>query len=90
LLVTDNYSKGWRITPLDNAGQQSYEIMPANYTLMAIPLKKGEHKLRLEYSPFGYRIGKQITAFALLFYIFVLIYFLKVRKKASLTPKNAA
>lgn len=62
LLITDAYSRGWRVTPLDGKGQKTYLILPGNYTLLAVPLKQGEHEFRLEYAPLGYRIGRWITA----------------------------
>jgi len=79
LLVTDSYSKGWRIVPLHTGGQRHYEILPGNYTLMAVPLKRGEHKIRLEYAPWGYRMGKWISVFFLSFYMMALIFLLQKR-----------
>jgi len=79
LLITDTYSKGWQIAPLHAAGQRNYEILPGNYTLIAVPLVRGEHKLRLEYAPWSYRIGKWTSVFALSFYIMALIFYLHRR-----------
>src|SRR5439155_706345 len=30
LLITNNYSKGWRIVPLETSAQREYQLMPAN------------------------------------------------------------
>jgi len=76
LLITDNYSKGWRAVPLPDSIQKKYEIMPANYTLMAVPLKAGEHHLRLEYKPEASAIGKWISLASLSIYIILILLFL--------------
>ncbi|MEI6315135.1 MAG: hypothetical protein WCO89_09715 [Syntrophus sp. (in: bacteria)] len=62
LLITDNYSRGWQVRSLKPGAQKEYEIMPANYTLMAIPLAAGEHSLRVEYRPLPFVIGAWVSA----------------------------
>jgi hypothetical protein len=64
LLVTDAYSSGWRARALPGSAQDRYEIMPANYCLRAVPLGAGHHRLRLEYSPSGFRVGRIISVAA--------------------------
>jgi hypothetical protein len=64
LLVTDNYSAGWRARPLQPGPQSHYEILPANYCLRAVPLKAGHHKIMMEYAPRGFRIGRWISIVA--------------------------
>lgn len=64
LLITDNYSRGWRVRSLSPSFQFQYEIMPANYTLMAIPLAAGDHLLRVEYRPLPFVIGAWVAAIA--------------------------
>ncbi|MCC6698899.1 MAG: hypothetical protein IT365_24965 [Candidatus Hydrogenedentes bacterium] len=62
LLVTDAYSEHWRVRSLDHAPPQDrYEIMPANYTLRAIPLAAGKHHIVMEYVPRGYVVGRWIS-----------------------------
>jgi len=80
LLVTDNFSRGWRVKPLKPGPQQDYEIMPANYTLMAIPLTAGEHLLRIEYRPIQFVIGTWISAVSLIIYGSLTIFALRRRK----------
>jgi uncharacterized membrane protein YfhO len=53
--------------------------MPANFTLMAVPVKAGGHRLRLEYAPWGYRIGKWVSIFALSIYMMAIIFYLQKR-----------
>jgi hypothetical protein len=57
LVVTDNYMEGWRIVPLEGGESQSYEIIPANYTLRGVPLTAGHHRFRMEYRPASFAIG---------------------------------
>lgn len=64
LLITDNYSRGWRVRSLTPSFQSKYEVMPANYTLMAIPLAAGEHLLRVEYLPRSFVIGAWVSVIA--------------------------
>lgn len=82
LLITDSYSKGWQVKPLTGSSQQSYIVMPANYTLMAIPLSAGEHHLRLEYKPISFVVGKWISLSALIIYLMLII--IAVRNSAIL------
>ncbi|HLA28292.1 MAG TPA: hypothetical protein VJZ49_10405 [Syntrophales bacterium] len=77
LLITDSYSSGWRVRALPGSVQQNYRVMPANYTLMAIPLSAGEHRLILEYKPRAFLIGKWLSLFSLGIYIIVLICYLR-------------
>jgi uncharacterized membrane protein YfhO len=64
LLITDNYSRGWQVRSLQPSSQSRYEIIPANYTLLAIPLTRGEHLLRVEYRPLSFVIGAWISVIA--------------------------
>ncbi|CAN5700946.1 YfhO family protein [soil metagenome] len=65
LLVTNNFSEGWRARPL-RAGQQSeYTVQRANWTQQAIALAVGQHHILLEYSPVSFRIGRWISLFSI-------------------------
>ena len=72
LLITDLYCSGWRALPLPGSVQSSYEIMPADYIIRAIPLAAGHHHLVVEYAPVSFRIGLVISAFASLIWIILL------------------
>jgi hypothetical protein len=74
LLITDSYSKGWQVKPLAGSSQKKYQVMPANYTLMAIPLYAGEHHLRLEYKPKAFVVGKWISLSALMVYLMLILF----------------
>jgi hypothetical protein len=85
LLITDSYSRYWRATGLPGSSQSEYQVMPADYTLMAIPLSAGSHLLRLEYAPSGWIIGRWISLVSLLIYIAVIIWWL-LRARHSNEP----
>ena len=65
LLITDAYSDGWRARPLDGSAQHTYDVLPANYVLRAIPLSQGHHHIRIEYAPIGFRVGTWISILSL-------------------------
>lgn len=68
LLITDNYSASWNVVPWDATSDQTYEVMPADYVLRAIPLPAGSHHLRLEYRPSALAFGAWVSAGSLLLY----------------------
>lgn len=47
---------------LTPGAQKEHQIMPANYTLIAIPLAAGEHSLRVEYRPLAFVISTWVSA----------------------------
>jgi hypothetical protein len=63
LLITDSYSPDWRAEPFGDepSPQASYEILPANHTLRAIPLAAGRHRIRLSYAPLSFRVGMVLS-----------------------------
>ncbi|HWE02886.1 MAG TPA: hypothetical protein VG326_10805 [Tepidisphaeraceae bacterium] len=70
LLISDNYSSGWRVGSLDEHPVQSnYQVVRADYVLRGIPLMPGRHHLLLRYMPTGYVAGKIVTLVSLLIYI---------------------
>ena len=69
LLVTDSYSRYWRAVPLPGSSQSRYQVLPADYTLMAVPLGPGHHLFRLEYAPSGWVIGRWVSLASLLVYL---------------------
>lgn len=61
LLITDAYSRGWQARPLGASPQSSYEVLPANHALRAIPLSIGSHHFILEYRPASVPVGFAIS-----------------------------
>jgi hypothetical protein len=76
LLITDTYSRYWRAVPLPGSSQSRYQVLPADYTLIAVPLAAGRHLLRLEYAPSGYLVGRWISLAACVVYVFAVALFL--------------
>ncbi|MGD0277405.1 MAG: hypothetical protein ABSB79_15360, partial [Syntrophales bacterium] len=75
LLATDSYSKGWHAVDLTNQNRH-YSVLPADYTLMAIPLQAGNHLIRIEYKPLSFNISLWISVIALSLYILISIHWL--------------
>ena len=61
LLITDVYTPAWRAVPLPGSSQTQYQLQPANYTLRAVPLAAGHHRLRIEYAPQAFTLGKWVS-----------------------------
>ena len=72
LLISDSYSRYFRAVSLPGSTQSHYDVLAADYALMAIPLAAGTHLLRLEYAPSGFVIGRWISIVALAAYILAL------------------
>jgi len=86
LLITDPYSRDWRARPLGDGGQKSYDILPANYILRAIPLAAGHHKILVEYVPAGFRLGIGVSIAAWLLW---LILAFRLGKATNIHPPHA-
>ncbi len=80
LLVPDVYAKGWRARALPGSSQTRYSVQPANWCLRALPLAAGHHRLRLEYAPLGFRLGRWVSLMFLP--VFLILVALKVRRLA--------
>jgi len=83
LLITDAYSNGWRAQPLEGSAQPAYQVLPANYTLQAVPLSAGHHRIQLEYLPAAYQAGKWISLVSIVCFLLGTGYF--ARKSYHLT-----
>jgi hypothetical protein len=70
LLMSDTYSKGWRVEPIGKSPPQpAYEVIPADHAMRAIPLASGKHHFTLEYRPMMYVTGKWVTIFSFVAWI---------------------
>ncbi|HXL72094.1 MAG TPA: hypothetical protein VN963_00585, partial [bacterium] len=74
LLVTDNYSSGWRVKALADSDQKNYQVLPGDYFLRAIPLGSGYHHFILQYRPFSFEMGKWVSLLSCLLYIAILLH----------------
>ncbi|MGA3116607.1 MAG: YfhO family protein, partial [Syntrophobacteraceae bacterium] len=59
------YSKGWHAHALEGSSQARYQVIPADYAFRGIPLEPGKHRIRLEYMPDEFRIGRIISLVSL-------------------------
>jgi hypothetical protein len=64
LLVTENYSDGWRAR--NTKSNMSYEVMPANAIFMGIPLGAGRHEFVFEYVQRGLWLGLTLSIMGVL------------------------
>ena len=80
LLITDPYSSGWRVRGLPGTSQKKYDLMPADYILRAIPMDKGHHRIRLEYSPLAFRAGKWISVASLFIFAALIIWHYRINR----------
>ena len=66
LLITDSYSKFWRARGVIDGSQRTYDILPANMTLRAVPLAAGRHRIEMTYRLKSFEIGRWISLAAAL------------------------
>ncbi len=62
LVVSDNYFPAWKA----KVNGQMQEIYRADYTLRAIPLTAGQHRVELFYSSRFFELGKRVTVLSFL------------------------
>jgi uncharacterized membrane protein YfhO len=70
LIISENYYPGWRAT-IDN---EPVEILRADYTLRAIPVRAGQHRIEMWYDPLSFKLGAGISAVTILLCIGGLIF----------------
>ncbi|MCS7064257.1 MAG: YfhO family protein [Methylacidiphilales bacterium] len=66
LVISTNYSKGWRAYGLPDSAQYHYTPIPANYTFLSLPINPGSHNIILEYISPGWNLGIWISTSALI------------------------
>jgi hypothetical protein len=83
LLVTDAYSRGWRSVSLLAPPPQDYRVVPANHALRALALRAGQHRIRLEYAPQGYRLGRWVSLGSAALYLAAVALWLARRRRSA-------
>ncbi len=73
LLITDLYDHNWRAESLPGSVQPSYQVMPADYILRAVPLTAGHHHLKIVYAPTALPIGLALSLAAWTLWLVLLI-----------------
>ncbi len=61
LLLADSYAAGWRAEALEGSTQASYQVLPADHALRAIPLPAGRHRIDLRYAPASWTAGVAVS-----------------------------
>jgi len=74
LLLTDNYSSGWKAEAVEDSSQKDYRVLPGDYFLRAIPLGPGYHHFILKYQPLSFEIGKWVSLLSCFLYVAILLY----------------
>lgn len=80
LVITDSYSKDWRVKAAPESAQQHYTVLPANYILRAIPLQAGHHVFTMEYLPTSFVMGRWLSFFSIFAYV-VLVFWCWYKKR---------
>jgi hypothetical protein len=80
LFISDSYYPGWKAS-IDN---KQAKIIKANYAFRAIAIPKGEHEIKMIYSPDSFKIGLlvSLSSFALLLILCILYSRNELIKKA--------
>ncbi|UPT75994.1 MAG: hypothetical protein M0D55_10170 [Elusimicrobiota bacterium] len=65
LVVADSYATGWRADALPGSAQASYDVLPADWALRAVPLAAGRHRFVLRYAPASFALGVLLSLLAL-------------------------
>jgi hypothetical protein len=69
VLVTNAYSRWWTASPLSPGPQSTYEVLPANWAMQAIPVQAGQHQILLSYRPRGYLVGRWVSLVGVIGYL---------------------
>ena len=84
LVMTDNYSRGWKAAALEAQAQSPYSVVPVDGFLRAVPLSAGEHHFLLEYRPTAFVVGKWISIVSVMIYLLLIIWIVGFRKGSGL------
>ena len=72
LLVTDPYSRYWSVSRHEDGSQTDYRVLPADYTLRAVPLRAGRHNFTMQYLAPAWKLSEAVTGAALLAWLLYL------------------
>lgn len=89
LLETDLYTPNWHVRGLPGSAQSDYELIPANYILRGVPLTAGKHRLRIEYRPTEFIIGKWVSWASLIAFVTSAILWVIGRRKSHVEQRLA-
>lgn len=69
LVLSENYYPGWRAT----VDKEPVEILRADVTLRAIPVRAGQHRIEIWYEPLSFKIGAGISGVTILLCVGALV-----------------
>jgi hypothetical protein len=81
MVLTDAYHPFWRAEAMTGSAQSAYEVMPADYVLRAIPLERGEHRIRLEYWIPGWGAAAALSIVSLMSFLGSLLFWWLQKKR---------
>jgi hypothetical protein len=82
LVQTDLYTPNWHVRALPGSVQDKYELIPADYILRSVPLQAGTHRLRIEYLPAKFVVGKRVSLASLVLFAALLVFWsVRVRRR---------
>ena len=85
IMYTDNYAKGWKAYNIENP-KEKYKIICADYIYKAISVDKGNHKIRFEYKPISFIVGKWISMISwIIFFFSIFLYHMNIKLKKQNT-----
>ncbi len=84
LILSENFYPGWRAT-VDGA---TVEILRANLTLRAIPVRAGQHRIEMWYDPLSFKIGAVISGITLLVCIGSLLFLRSTNNRIEYDSPN--
>jgi hypothetical protein len=87
LLMTDLYARDWHVQAFPDSARRSYQLLPADYILRAVPLAAGHHHLRIVYAPPAVPIGIGISAVAWAVWLSLLAWDLRREIKGRRFPR---
>ena len=65
LILADSFYPGWKAT----VDGRPVDILPANHLFRGTPVPAGSHRIRFEYAPESYRLGKLLTLGGAVFFL---------------------
>lgn len=73
LLITDSWARGWRAVEVGADPAAQFAVLPGDYVARAIALPAGRRRLRVEYAPPSFRIGRWVSLASLCVFGFVAV-----------------
>ncbi|MGO8673778.1 MAG: hypothetical protein ACLQVD_20765 [Capsulimonadaceae bacterium] len=83
-VFTEPYSRGWQAQAMPGSSQRTYQVVPADWAAMAVPLNPGTHIFRLIYIPHGFIAGAWVSGISTaVFLILAVVASIPRRRRAS-------